>query len=104
MFGDGIYFAPRAKKSIGYTSLSGSYWTGGSDSHGFMALMETAVGKSYNVYSFENRFYRINESNLDSFCKGAHSVHAHAGTMLRNDEIIVYNADQCTIKYLIEIR
>ncbi len=26
-FGNGIYFAPRAKKSIGYSSLRGAYWT-----------------------------------------------------------------------------
>ena len=31
MFGHGLYFAPRAKKSIGYTSLNGSYWSGGMD-------------------------------------------------------------------------
>ena len=35
MFGHGLYFAPRAKKSIGYTSLNGSYWAGGSSSTGF---------------------------------------------------------------------
>jgi poly [ADP-ribose] polymerase len=27
MFGDGIYFADKAQKSIGYSSLSGSHWT-----------------------------------------------------------------------------
>lgn len=104
MFGDGIYFAPKAQKSIGYTSLRGSYWTGGSDNNGYLAIMETAVGKSYNVYSFDSKFYGINANNLDSFCKGAHSVHAHAGSMLRNDEIVIYNDAQCTIKYLVEIR
>ena len=104
MFGDGIYFAPKAKKSIGYTSLTGSYWTSGTSSSGYLAIMETAVGKSYNVYSFDSKFYGINARTLDSFCKGAHSVHAHAGQMLRNDEIIVYDDAQCTIKYLIEIR
>ena len=29
MFGYGLYFAPKARKSVGYTSLRGSYWAGG---------------------------------------------------------------------------
>lgn len=43
MFGHGIYYATKAKKSLGYTSLNGSYWVKGNSSSGFMALMEVAV-------------------------------------------------------------
>jgi len=35
MFGDGIYFADKAQKSIGYTSLRGSYWAHGGDNKAF---------------------------------------------------------------------
>ncbi|MFR1480267.1 MAG: hypothetical protein ACLSB9_33645 [Hydrogeniiclostridium mannosilyticum] len=49
MFGYGLYFAPRARKSVGYTSLRGSYWAGGHSNYGFMALYEVVYGKPYDV-------------------------------------------------------
>ena len=44
MFSDGIYFAPKCQKSIGYTSLSGAYWTHGGSNTAYMALFEVAYG------------------------------------------------------------
>ena len=38
MFGSGIYFANKAQKSIGYTSLSGSYWSRGSSAVAYLAI------------------------------------------------------------------
>ena len=104
MFGYGLYFAPRAQKSIGYTSLSGSYWAGGNQNFGFMALQEVAYGKPYDVHSFDSKYYNFDHNALEKACPGANCLHAHAGTMLRNDEIIVYHQEQTTIKYLIEIK
>ena len=104
MFGYGIYYAPKAQKSLGYTSLSGSYWARGNSSSGFMALMEVAYGKPYDVYSFDSKYYNFNYDALQHACPGANCLHAHEGSMLRNDEIIVYKEEQCTIKYLIELK
>ena len=104
MFGYGIYFAPKARKSLGYTSLNGSYWARGNSSSAFMALMDVAYGKPYDVYSFDSKYYQFNYEKLQMNCSGANSLHAHEGTMLRNDEIIVYKEDQITIKYLVELR
>ena len=104
MFGYGIYFAPKARKSLGYTSLNGSYWARGNSSSAFMALMEVAYGKPYNVFSFDSKYYQFNYDKLQMTCPGANSLHAHEGVMLRNDEIIVYKEDQITIKYLVELR
>lgn len=104
MFGYGIYYAPKARKSLGYTSLSGSYWAKGNSNSGFMALMDVAYGKPYDVYSFDSKYYNFNYEELQRACNGANCLHAHEGSMLRNDEIIVYKEDQCTIRYLIEIR
>lgn len=104
MFGYGIYYAPKAQKSIGYTSLSGSYWAKGNSNSGFMALMDVAYGKPYDVYSFDSKYYNFNYERLQEVCSGANCLHAHAGNMLRNDEIIVYKEEQCTIRYLIEIK
>lgn len=104
MLGWGIYFAPRCQKSIGYTSLSGSYWAHGGSNVAYMAIFEVAYGTPYNVYSFDSKYYSLDYNKLQQFCPGATCVHAHADRgMLRNDEIVVYNEDQLTIKYLIEI-
>lgn len=104
MFGYGIYFAPKARKSLGYTSLSGSYWAHGNSNSGFMALMDVAYGKPYDVHSFDSKYYNFNYDTLQNNCPGANSLHAHEGSMLKNDEIIVYKEEQCTIKYLVELR
>lgn len=104
MFGYGIYYAPKARKSLGYTSLSGSYWAKGSANSAFMAVMDVAYGKPYDVHSFDSKYYDFNYEKLQKACPGANCLHAHAGSMLRNDEIIVYKEEQCTIKYLVEIR
>lgn len=102
MFGYGIYYAPKAQKSLGYTSFG--YWTRGNAPFGFMALMNVAYGKPYDVYSFDGKYYNFNYERLQQNCPGANCLHAHAGSMLRNDEIIVYKEEQCTIKYLVELQ
>lgn len=104
MFGYGIYFATKATKSIGYTSLSGSFWTSGNSKSAFMGLYEVAYGTPYDVYSFDTKYYNFNYEKLQEICKGANCIHAHAGNMLRNDEIVVYQQPQTTIKYLVELR
>jgi poly [ADP-ribose] polymerase len=104
MYGYGIYFAPKCQKSIGYTSLSGSYWAGGSSNKAYMAIFEIAYGKPYDVYTFDSKYYDLSYEKLQKFCSGANCLHAHADRgMLRNDEIVVYQEEQMTIKYLIEI-
>ena len=104
MLGWGIYFAPKCQKSIGYTSLSGSYWAHGGSNVAYMALFEVAYGTPYDVYSFDSKYYSLDYNKLQQFCPGANCVHAHADRgMLRNDEIVVYKEEQLTIKYLIEI-
>jgi len=104
MFGYGIYFAPKAQKSLGYTSLSGSYWAGGSSKSAFMSLFDVAYGKPYDAHSFQSRFNSFDYNKLQQASSGANCLHAHSGSMLRNDEIIVYKEEQLTIKYLVELR
>ena len=104
LLGYGLYYAPKAQKSLGYTSLSGSYWAHGSSQYGFMALMNVAYGKPYDVHTFDSKYGGFTYDVLQKECPGANCVHAHAGSMLRNDEIVVYKEEQCTIKYLVELR
>lgn len=104
MFGYGTYFATKARKSLGYTSLSGSYWAGGSSNSAFMSLYDVAYGIPYDAYSFDSQYNQLNYDRLQRIKPGAHCLHAHEGKMLRNDEIIVYKEDQTTIKYLVELK
>lgn len=104
MFGYGLYYAPKAKKSLGYTSLAGSYWANGNSSSGFMGLLDVAYGKPYDVYTHTYDMNSLTYDKLQQICPGANCLHAHAGNMLYNDEIIVYKEEQCTIKYLVELR
>lgn len=98
MFGYGSYFANKAEKSIGYTSLLGSRWIRGTSSKAFLALMEVAYGKPYHVEeSCDMDWAKLHKM-------GCHSLHAHAGRRLYNDEIVVYREDQMTIRYLVEIK
>lgn len=101
MFGDGIYFANKAAKSIGYSSLRGSYWTGGSENRGYLALFKVNVGKQKHIYRHSSDCYSLNHSKLQR--EGFDSVYAHGGADLRNDEFIVYLPEKCTIAYLVEI-
>lgn len=104
MFGYGCYYAPKCAKSIGYTSLSGSYWAHGGNNTAYMALFDVAYGTPYDVYNFDSKYYNLDYNKLQQFKVGANCLHAHADRgMLRNDEIVVYKEEQMTIKYLIEI-
>lgn len=104
MFGYGCYYAPKCAKSIGYTSLSGSYWAHGGNNTAYMALFDVAYGTPYDVYNFDSKYYNLDYNKLQQFKPGANCLHAHADKgMLRNDEIVVYKEEQMTIKYLIEI-
>lgn len=100
MFGDGEYFANKAQKSIGYTSLRGSYWAGGSDNKSFLALFKVNLGNQKHVHRHSSECYGFNINNIKPY----DSVYAHGGADLRNDEFIVYDISQSTIKYLVEIK
>jgi poly [ADP-ribose] polymerase len=104
MFSDGIYFAPKCQKSIGYTSLSGAYWTHGGNNTAYMALFEVAYGTPHVIYQHDSSCYHLNYDVLQNKNPKCHCLHAKADKgMLRNDEIVFYRNDQMTIKYLIEI-
>jgi poly [ADP-ribose] polymerase len=102
MFGDGIYFADKAQKSLGYSSLRGSYWASGSDNKGYLALYEVHTGNWLHVKKHEYWMYDLTEKRLKK--RGNYdSLFAEGGVDLRNNEYIIYNQKQCTIKYLIEV-
>ena len=99
MFGNGIYFAPSAQKSWGYTSYHGSYWAGGTSNLAFMGLYEVAYGDPYHPRSGEN--WQFTKSFLKNHKKDC--VHAEGGSCgLRNDEIIFYDEAAMCLRYVVE--
>ena len=98
MFGDGVYGADKAKKSIGYTSLSGSYWAKGSSRTAYLALFQFHVGNQKIVSRSD---YSLNKKKINS--EGYDSVFAKGGADLINNEYIVYDISQTTIRYIVEI-
>ena len=101
MFGDGIYYSNKMQKSLGYTSVKGSYWANGSSTKGYIALYDVYHGKQKHITNHDSSCYSLSQKVMDE--EGYDSVYAHGGADLRNDEFIIYNGNQCTIAYLIEI-
>ncbi len=99
MFGDALYFADKAQKSIGYTSLSGSYWVKGDENSAYMCLYEVHVGKQKIVKEHTSSCKSFNKNNIS-----ADSVFAKAGKSLLNNEYMVYDSKQCTPRFLVEIK
>lgn len=102
MFGHGLYFAPKAKKSVGYTSLTGTYWAHGTENTALLMIFKVAMGKAMDLNAYSAKVATWNESDCEK--AGYNSVYAHAGVDLRNDECIVYNEDACTLSYIVELK
>lgn len=104
MFGYGLYFADKFKKSLNYTSLRGSYWANGSQDRGFLALYDVHVGKQMTIQKHQPWCYQLTEDNLKKQGKDYDSLFAIGGADLINNEYIVYNQAQCTLRYIVEVR
>jgi len=93
MFGNGIYGATSSTKSLNYSL---GYWNNDNKQLNscYLLLCEFKLG---NCYECKNTLYTGPPRNY-------HSVYAKAGHSLINDEIIVYNLNQATIKYLIKMK
>lgn len=109
-FGHGLYFAPKARKSIGYTSSSGSYWRSGDQSKAYLAVFKVATGDIFDIYGSGGRsgyncpdnYEDLQNIQLGADCLWAYSRSGNSNSYLANDEVIVYREDQATIEYLIE--
>ena len=102
MFGYGLYFADKARKSYGYTSCRGSYWARGSSNKGFMALYDVHLGHTLTEKRHNSWMSSLTDKKLKE--RGDYdSLSALGGADLRNNEFIIYNEQQCTVKYLVEV-
>lgn len=98
MFGPGSYFADDWMKSAGYTSLRGSYWSGGGgsvkDRHAFMFAVDTIFGNPH-VASGPHGYTKPPQ--------GHHCVFGKAGkSQVQNNEWIVYRKGRHNLRYLAE--
>lgn len=100
MFGRGIYLAPRAKKSINYTDIRGSFWAKGKKERAYMAVYKTAFRNAKDIYEWTPSMGNYLASNIAPY----DAIFAHKGSSLINDEIVIYREDQLTIQYLIELK
>ena len=103
MFGYGIYFADKAQKSINYSSYSGAArsYTGGRENTAILAIFEVHQGKQMEIKRHSYDHSQLTEDKMKK--AGYDSVYAQGGYDLVNNEYIVYNDSQCTVKYLVEI-
>jgi len=103
MFGYGLYFADKARKSFNYTSYRGSYWARGSSDVAIMCLYDVHLGNWLHKKKHEGWMTQLTEDKLKQ--KGKYdSLFAEGGIDLRNNEYIVYNEAQCTPRYLVEFK
>jgi poly [ADP-ribose] polymerase len=104
MFGYGLYFADKFKKSLNYTSLTGSYWAGGNQQRAFISLYDVHTGNQMKVLRHKSWCYDLTETKLKARRPDCDSLFAKGGADLINNEYIVYNQAQCTIRYLVEVQ
>lgn len=110
MLGLGIYFAPSASKSYGYVSLQGTRWANGNSNVGYLAIFAVAIDKNnmneVRTSSELNACHGLTWDKLQKMKPGATCTYAYkgAGGWLRADELCIYREDQCTIRYLLELK
>ena len=108
MFGKGLYFAPKAKKSLGYTSLENSHWAKGSSRKALLFVFKVAMGKQCDLDGYNSAVAKWDEKKCRK--AGYDSVFAHKSAhpslsqgRLYNDEAIVYSEKACTLAYIVEV-
>ena len=93
-----LYFAPSAAKSWNYTSYRGTYWAGGNADVAYMGLYAVAYGTPYDTDSWSSSLdYKAAVKHAGKDC-----LHAHAGSALRNDEIVFYDEAAMVLNYIVE--
>lgn len=104
MFGYGLYFANEFSKSLNYSSVQGAYWTGGRSQEGYLAIFEVHTGNQFEIAQHEGWHCQLNGLKLKGINQKYDSVFAKRGISLRNNEFIVYNESQCTVKYVVKVK
>lgn len=102
MFGYGIYFTDSFRKSFNYSSCRGSFLAHSAEDTGLLALFEVHTGSPLHVKHHEDWCYELNSESLRNH-GDYDSVFAEGIPGVRSSDYVIYNQDQCTIKYLVEV-
>lgn len=104
MFGNGIYTADLARKSLGYSSLPEGYWNGrggrSTYQNGFIILNKVLYKNPRHIYTYNGSCSRINASNIAPH----DAVFAHKGSSIINNEYVVFNEAQILMHTLIRLQ
>jgi len=96
MYGDGIYFSDISTKALNYAT---NFWGGGGQTdRTFMFLADVAMGKFHIASGGWGGYPKAGFES--TWAKGRDKGGTHSGVI--NDEMIVYNLDQCNLVYLVE--
>jgi poly [ADP-ribose] polymerase 2/3/4 len=92
MMGDGLYSSTMSSKALNYGI---GFWGGikSIKNNAFLFVAEFAMGNTYVTYSAQPY----------GAPKGYDSLWAKPGRSLKNDELVVYTLEQCTLKYIVEM-
>jgi hypothetical protein len=90
----GLYFG-FSSKSANYSSVSGSYWSGGNDKRGYMFVTDVALGKQTIAKGAYPYTLESIKPNMSVWAKGGYS-----GVI--NDEFITYTENQNWLRYIVE--
>lgn len=104
MFGYGIYGADKFQKSYGYTSGRGSYWAGGTQNVAFLGIYEFHMGNRFTVKKYDGSLCGNMDYKKLRGLGDYDSLEAMGGYDLRNNEYIVYQEKQLTVRYLIKVQ
>lgn len=100
MFGNGSYWSDDFDKSLGYTSMRGSRWAGGSEGIAYMLVGKIHYGNPYMVYNYTDGS-TCEQATKDGGFDCCHAV-AGAGGLLR-DEIITYDEEHSYVEAILEV-
>ena len=109
MFGHGIYFADKARKSCGYTDLKGSCWAHGNGDTGILFVFKVAMKNIKHLDAWDSEvsnwdLKKAQRAGYDSVFAHASDHPSRAGGRLYNNEMIVYSEDAYTPCYLILLK
>lgn len=109
MFGHGIYFADKARKSCGYTDLKGSRWAHGKGDTGILFVFKVAMKNIKHLDAWDSEvanwdLQKAKRAGYDSVFAHASDHPSKVAGRLYNNEMIVYSEDAYTPCYLILLK
>jgi poly [ADP-ribose] polymerase 2/3/4 len=102
-FGEGIYLTPNSTKSIDLSSLNKLYYPFDKNNTGIISIFDVNIGRELEVRKHYQWHSKLNKEFLHK--KGKYdSLYIKTKNAPLDNEVVVYDTNQCTIKYMVEIK